>query len=639
MCGIAGVMGYGGAAIPDLGIAVQRMQSSIAHRGPDGAGDWQHDRGDVQVGLAHTRLAILDLSAGGAQPMRRGDAVVSYNGEIYNFKALRHELAQDGAAFRTDSDTEVLLAAYERWGADALVRLHGMFAFALWDGARGRLLLARDRLGVKPLYYARGMGWIAFASEVRALLASGLVAPALDERALWDYLGHQTAATPATLLRGVSMLEPGHVLDVTAAGPGTPRQYWNMLDAAAAAGTAPVTAAAARDRVRAALVDAVVSHTVSDVPVGVFLSGGIDSGALVSLLRSAGVTARTFTVAVGDHPQDESAAAAGVAAAFGAEHTAIQLSEDACLEMLPEVLAAIDHPSGDGVNTWIVARAVRERGISVALSGLGGDEIFGGYPSFRRLGQIAPAAARWGRSPRALRRLAASVVRAGGGEGVAGVKLADAVESDGTLDALWPVTRQLFSVRQRRDLLPESRWPAGDDDPYGALIRAAATSHPGADLWARVSHAEARAYMHDVLLRDADQMSMAHALEVRVPLLDHRLVELVTSIPAAIKRHGRPKSLLIDSLPAPLPPAIRAAPKRGFTLPFEAWMRGALRPFCERQLGDDGLEGRRLLRPGAVRAIWQDFLARRSGVTWSRVWMLVALNAWLERHGIAGEAA
>ena len=631
-------MCFDGATVAASERALSAMLARLHHRGPDGSGQWRTAWSDAgAIGLAHTRLAILDLSDAAGQPMARGGSVVSYNGEIYNFRALRDELESHGARFRTTSDTEVLLAAYAQWGAAAVERLHGMFAFGLWDGERRRLLLARDRLGVKPLYYCATEHVVAFASEVRVLLASGLVAPALDDDALWTYLGYQTAATPRTLLRGVSMLEPGHVLVVESDGRRTKRKYWDFLGSAAAVAPPP-TLAGARQRVCDAFSDAVVSHTISDVPVGVFLSSGIDSGALLSALRSAGVQAQTFTVAVGDAAGDESAAAASVARAFGAEHTSIQLSEHTLLEMLPETLAAIDHPSGDGVNAYVVAQAVRQHGLKVALSGLGGDEIFGGYPSFRRLRRLVPAATRWGRSPRGVRRMAAGLVRAGGGESVAGTKLADVVEADGTMASLWPVTRQLFSERERRALLPESAWSSPDRDPYSRLLASASAEAPQAGTWSLVSYAEARAYMHDVLLRDTDQMSMAHALEVRVPFLDHRLVELVVGLPGAITGRGAPKSLLTDSLALPLPADVVQAPKRGFTLPFDAWMRGALRPLCEAQLGAEGLDGRGLLRPGAGRTLWQSFLERRRGVTWSRVWMLVALNAWLDRQGIVGEA-
>jgi asparagine synthase (glutamine-hydrolysing) len=283
----------------------------------------------------------------------------------------------------------------------------------------------------------------------------------------------------------------------------------------------------------------------------------------------------------------------------------------------------------------VVSAVARRAGLKVALSGLGGDEIFGGYPSFRRLTPIMPAVRQWSRMPRPMRRAAADLVRAVGGGAVTASKAAAVLESDGTMAAIWPITRQVFSNEERRALLPPSQWPSATRDSYYSLLSATG-SNTTDDIWESVSYAESRTYMHDVLLRDTDQMSMAHALEVRVPLLDHRLVEYVASLPATIKAGRYPKSLLVESLPLPLPSTSTDRPKRGFTLPFDPWMRGALAPLCARALGPSGLDGRTLFQPGEITKLWQRFIDRRPGVTWSRVWTLVVLNHWLDRHGIEG---
>lgn len=634
MCGIAGVMTFGQT---DAGVAepaVQRMRAALRHRGPDGAGEWRgHDPSGVTVAFGHTRLAIIDLSESGRQPMARAGSVLTYNGEVYNYRALRAELSASGHVFTSQSDTEVVLAAHAQWGTAVVEKLDGMFAFGLWDAAAHRLLLARDRFGIKPLYYHLCPGHLVFASEVRALLASGLVAAELEPESLWHYLGYQTAPTPMTLLRGVRMLEPGHVMEVGADGRIATRRYWDLLESSATAPSA-VSLDGARRRVGELLQDAVTSHLVSDVPVGVFLSGGIDSGALVSALAAAGVRPHTFTVALTERAYDESEAAARVARACGADHTEVRLLEDDLLAMLPDVLAATDHPSGDAVNAFVVSKAVRERGVKVALSGLGGDELFGGYASFRRLSRLRPTARHLRRSPMALRRAAAGLVRTAGRGSVASDKAAAVLEGDGSVADMWPVTRQLFSEGARRRMLLDRYHPAGPaTDAYQPMLARAIAGAPQSELWAQVSYAESRAYMHDVLLRDMDQMSMAHGLEVRVPLLDHRLASYVVSLPDAIKRDDRtPKSLLVTSLSRPLPDDIVHQPKRGFTLPFDVWMRGALRPYCEAQLGEQGLDGRGLLKPGEARRMWTRFLDRAPGVTWGRVWALVALNAWLDRH-------
>jgi asparagine synthase (glutamine-hydrolysing) len=416
--------------------------------------------------------------------------------------------------------------------------------------------------------------------------------------------------------------------------------YWDLL-ASANPEARHVELPEARRRVGQLLESAAASHMVSDVPVGVFLSGGLDSSAIVALLRAQGITPRTFTVALTDRAFDESAQARKVAAAFKTDHTEIAVSEDDLLQRLPAMLDGVDHPSGDGVNTYVVSQVVREHGLKVALSGLGGDEVFGGYPSFRRLERLLPAAQRWGRSPVAVRRAAAGMVRALGGKSVAASKAAAVVESDGALADLWPVTRQMFSTPERHALMPGTHWPAGTrPEPYAPLLAEAYARALDAGLWSQVSYAEARVYMHDVLLRDTDQMSMACALEVRVPLLDHRLVEYVLGLPDRVKRQGAwPKALLAESLPLPLPREATDRPKMGFTLPFDRWMRGALKPVCERHLGPQGLDGRGIFREGEVPRLWRAFLDGKPEITWSRVWTLVALDAWIARHDLTGPSA
>jgi asparagine synthase (glutamine-hydrolysing) len=391
----------------------------------------------------------------------------------------------------------------------------------------------------------------------------------------------------------------------------------------------------ARRGVRDRLHDAVRSHLVSDVPVGAFLSGGIDSSVIVALMREAGTTPRTFSVGFGETRFDESAHATEVATLVGSQHTALRLTEQALLDELPDALAAMDQPSGDGVNTYVISRAVRSTGLTVALSGLGGDELFGGYPSFSRLPRLARAGRWWQHSPQMLRNLAAGALETMGGGSVAGAKASAALATDGSLAALYPLTRQLLSARQRQQLLAP-RWRAhlqGVEDPYVGMLRDAYGRMNGAGWMARVSYAETRTYMHDVLLRDADQMSMAHALEVRVPFVDHVLAEYVMPLADSLKMpDGTPKRLLVEALGADLPAAIVHRPKQGFTLPFEPWMRGALRGLCESALGPQGLAGRGIVEPSQLAQLWTSFLNGGADVTWSRLWMLVALESWIRQH-------
>ena len=634
MCGIAGVMWFDSELAGRAVAAAERMQGALGHRGPDGGGLWA-SRLDARSGvaLAHTRLAIIDLSDGASQPMRRGRHVVTYNGEIYNFRELQAELGDRGQQFSTASDTEVLLGAWARWGPESLTRLRGMFAFGLWDEEAGRLVLARDRFGIKPLYVASAKGTILFASEIRGLIASGLVAPRLNGPELAHYLGFQTAATPETLVAGIRMVPPGSVMTVGTGGQAVVNEYWHLLDATRDPSADDRTHA--RARVRDLVQDAARAHLVSDVPVGVFLSGGIDSSALLSAATSSGRTTRTFSVTFANRIYDEARFAALAAATFGADHTELRLTEGELLDSLPEFLASVDHPSGDGVNAFVVSRLVRALGLKAAWSGLGGDELFGGYPSFRRLARAVPMFSRLGQLPKPVRDATAALVRRGAPASVVAGKLSDAVGSDGTIASLWPVTRQLFGPSDRAVLLKDSDGEGGRAAAYAGMLSEAAARFPEASIGALVSYAESRAYMHDVLLRDTDQMSMAHGLEVRVPLLDHRLAEYLLSLSDDVRMPGsRPKALLVDSLERPLPLALVDRPKRGFTLPLDTWMREGLRAVVEGHLGDHGLEGRGVFRAGEVARLWKLFLDGHPTVTWSRVWILVALDAWMERLGL-----
>ncbi len=641
MCGIAGGIFWGDTPVTVAQDAVSAMVKRLEHRGPDGRGMSCSRTPDSPlqapfVVLGHTRLAIIDTSIAGAQPMgREGGTWVTYNGETYNFAALKAALARDGATFDTRTDTEVLMRAYDVWGLDFLQHLRGMFAFALWDPRRQQLLLARDRLGIKPLYFYEGDQFLLFASEVRALLATGLVPRRLDPTALWQYLGYQSIPAPRTLVEGVRALEPGHWMTVTADGRQAHGAYWQML--AAHDPAIEVSPEEARRRTGELLRDSVAAHMVSDVPVGAFLSGGIDSSAIVALMREAGHRPRTFSVGFDERPFDESSHAALVARLFDADHTHVRLRGDDLLDQLPAALQAMDQPTGDGINSYVVSGAVRARGITVALSGLGGDELFGGYPSFARLARIADVFRIWGKSPDLLRALAAGAVRAIGGSSVPSTKAAAVLESDGSMSSMFPLMRQVLSLEQRRALMSETLMDGAIDqtDPYGALLADAYSAAPAAGVFAQISFAEARTYMHDVLLRDADQMSMAHSLEVRVPLLDHLLVDHVMALPDAIKQpDGVPKRLLVESLGGLLPETVVQRPKQGFTLPFDPWMRGPLRNMCEERLGDRGLAGRGLLDASQIQRLWRSFLDGGKDVSWSRLWALVALDAWLDRNAL-----
>lgn len=656
MCGIAGILGS--LAEERVESALRSLVSALAHRGPDDHGCQLlsvgngNARGGRKLGLGNTRLAILDLSGAGHQPMQdssTGNWIV-FNGEVYNFKELRERLgvrseqpsvvghppSVSNGDWYSQTDTEVVLRAYARWGRDCLRQLRGMFAFGLWDVRREELFLARDRLGIKPLYYYAGNGLFVFASEVRALLKSGLVPPKLDRLSLWQYLGYQSVPAPRTLIEGVRMLPPGHSLIVTGQGVAREACYWDLLGSVSPEARG-ATAHDARRQVGKLLREAVELHLVSDVSVGVFLSGGIDSSALVGLVRELGHDPKTFSVVFSEAKYSEASYSRKIADRFHTDHTEISLSERELLDQLPEAIAAMDHPTGDGINTYVVSSAVREAKIKVALSGLGGDELFAGYPSFGRLERAEGFHRFWSYAPAPVKTFAGGAVRAFG-KSVGTEKMAALLEGDGTLANSYPLMRQLLSPAQRLALLESSVVEAvgASLDPYVSLLQQAFARHAQAGLISRISYAEARTYMHDVLLRDTDQMSMAHGLEVRVPFLDHKLVEYVMGLPDVCKRpDATPKRLLVESLGGLLPDDIVRRRKQGFALPFELWMRGTLREFCAARLGFDRLGGRGIFRPQALANFWKAFLSGRRDVSWSRLWVLVVLEEWLERNSVS----
>jgi asparagine synthase (glutamine-hydrolysing) len=612
------------------------MVDHLQHRGPDGAAVEvvSQDSGATVV-LGHTRLSIIDLSPGGKQPMSdpTRQTCVTFNGEIYNYRALRDELT-GSVPWQSTSDTEVLLRAFARWGRTSLQHLRGMFALAIWDAERRELFLARDRLGIKPLYYASlDDGGFVFGSEVRALLASGVVRRQLDHVSVRQYLTYQSVPSPRTLVQGIHSLPPASWLVVDEFGRVTDGTYWQAIPEQTNGLSSPVES---RRQLADLLRDSVAAHLVSDVPVGAFLSGGIDSTAIVALMREVGTVPRTFSVGFADAAFDESSYARQVAQQFQTEHTEVLLREHDLLDQLPAALQAMDQPTGDGVNTYVVSRAVRDTGIKVALSGLGGDELFAGYPSFARLGSAAPLFRVWGRAPARVRSLAAVGVRSLGGSSVAVGKAAEMLASDGHLASLYPLTRQVLSRAQQQLLVSNDVSAAygSQADPYSTLLRNAFRAHPKLGTLTSVSLAEMRTYMHDVLLRDTDQMSMARALEVRVPFLDHPVVEYVMSLPDSLKHpNGTPKRLLVEALGGLLPQRIVHRPKQGFTLPLEPWMRGPLRHFCEERLTPERVSHRGLFEPTAVTELWRGFLTRRPDVKWSRPWLLVVLEEWLQRNG------
>jgi len=645
MCGICGTVGIQNQSLAER--LILRMSAALKHRGPDEHGELILPLGAPQVALGMRRLSIIDLP-GGSQPIfnETRDVAVVYNGEIYNFKELRAELTRAGHTFRTHSDTEVIVHGYEEWGKAVVRHLRGMFAIALLDmrGAPSKpatVFLGRDRFGIKPLYYSLQNDALVFASEVRALLASGLVAPNLSPATLESFFLFGSVAEPQTLVEGVFSVPPGHFAVIRAGRPNefSPESYWSAADAAAAPRERKtVTLASAAEQVRPALEDAVAGHLNADVELGVFLSSGLDSTALVALASAVRAGLHTFTLVFEEQDFNEAALARETARHFGAHHDELLLRGTDVLERLDEALGALDQPTMDGINTYFVSWAARRVGLRVALSGLGGDEVFGGYSTFSAAQNAARVAAVGKKVPRALRSLAAPAV------GWAGAKKSDArrkissLLSDGDfLPHPYFFTRLLFAPQQAIELRAGA-WVSGATTPWRKWIAQSAQSVATFDAFTAVSVLEMRTYMAQTLLRDTDSVSMAHSLEVRVPLLDHVLAELVLKLPAVAKtRPNANKALLIESVRDLLPEEILSQPKRTFTLPWEIWLRGPLASKLR-----DGLTN---LSPAlaahvdsqSLANVWSDFELGRT--SWSRPWALFVLNDWCRRHLAYDEAA
>jgi asparagine synthase (glutamine-hydrolysing) len=619
MCGIAGVYNYRNRE--NIKDSISSMTDAIRHRGPDAEGLYLND----SVALGHRRLSIIDTSTDGNQPFYNEDKslVVVFNGEIYNYLELRNEL-KSSYSFRTESDTEVLLAAYTVWGYACVHKFIGMFAFAIWDSRSCSLLLVRDRLGIKPIYYVQSDGQIAFASEQRALIAGGFANPELNPDRLSEYLAYQTVHSPNSILKNVSMLPAGHMAILSNGGIEIV-EYWNPIKSTQ---ITQDTEEEIKTKIYSLLYSSVELRMRADVPFGAFLSGGIDSSAVVGLMsKIAPGRVDTFSVTFYEKEFDESQWSTEVAKIFGTRHHEMRVSANDFLNLIPEALDAMDHPGGDGPNTYVVSKLTREAGIKMALSGLGGDELFAGYDVFKRLKKLESN--RWlNLAPQSVRSIAGSVL-SGMAPSVATKKMKEILSlSEVDFAHVYPQSRRVFVEKDLRYLIYQA---SGSGNVVEEICRGIHASN--LPLLSKVSMAEMNTYMQNVLLRDADQMSMARALEVRVPFLDHRLVEYVLSVPDHIKYPSSPKKLLVDSLKGLLPKDITERKKMGFTFPWKLWMKNELRSLCEDNLTFLDQSGHFI--EGAIMHLWNRFLKDDPEITWSRVWHLVVLGYWMKKNNIS----
>lgn len=648
MCGIAGILDPTASTSADrLSALASTMALSVEHRGPDGSGLWV----DADAGLAfgHRRLAVIDLGTGGAQPMvsSGGRWVIGYNGEIYNHPELRHRLERAGILFRGSSDTEVLLAAVENWGIDrALDACEGMFAAALWDRRDRDLHLLRDRFGEKPLYY----GWVgkffAFGSELKALCTLPGFDAELNRRAVTSYLRHNCVPAPDTIWRGVRKLLPGHLVTLHTPAQGVlPEQrcYWSAADAVARARQHPRTGSDSEmtDQLEDALSDAVSARMVADVPVGAFLSGGIDSSTIVALMqRHASVPVRTFTVGFADRSFDESSEAAAVAAHLGTDHTAVHVGDAQAVEVIAKLPDIWDEPFSDvsQIPTYLVSRVARGD-VTVSLSGDGGDELFAGYNRHAWLHRV------WGRAavvPAPARRTVGAALGR-----IPPAVTERAARATRILPVGWQVRNPSNKVVKLARILSASdpedayralttHWPDAESIVLGNHHRVtpdALTRSPVSDsgiteqmLWFDLVR-----YLPDDILAKLDRAAMAVSLEARAPFLDRRILDLAWSLPLATKlRGGQTKWLLRQVLERHVPAALVERPKMGFGLPIGPWLRGVLAPWAEHLLDERRLRAQGLLDPRPIRRAWDLHRSGRRDLGYE-LWDVLVLQAWMDR--------
>lgn len=649
MCGICGVAYSDSSAEAER--RVRLMAAAMVHRGPDEEGFLVNDSRAPGVALGMRRLSIIDL-AGGHQPVwnETGDVAVVFNGELYNYRELRERLKMAGHKFSTKSDTEILVHGWEEWGEDLLNELRGMFTFALLDIRKHfatvpLLFVARDPLGIKPLYYAQTPHGLAFASEVRALLGSGIVNRTISADALTSYLLFGSISEPVTLVDEVFSLPPGHCLLLHLPDRRrTPRArpWWDPRRTPAARDPKrPRDFASASARLRTLLEDAVRAHLIADVPVGLFLSSGLDSSAIAVLAGRAQQRIQSFTLTFPDTAYDEGPLARVVAQRAGTQHGEVPLQGKDMLARLDEALAALDQPTMDGINTYFVSWAAREVGLKVALSGLGGDELFGGYRSFADTPRLAQLKMASRLVPATIRRFAVPIINslvARSGSLDAARKAGDAWLAPDVLPHPYFFTRLLFPPSDLPQLTePHFRSSAVANDgvsldpTWMGWLERAADQAEGVEPMGGVSWLELRTYMASTLLHDTDSVSMARSLEVRVPFLDTPLVEFVNALPDdARMQPGASKGLLRSALAGLIPPEILEQKKRTFTLPWEDWLRTALRTRVENSLKDlaPALAGH--LHAAGAQRVWDNFMHAQT--SWSRPWSLYVLNEWCRQN-------
>jgi len=625
MCGINGAYKFSGDGYSEKLMA--QMNESLKQRGPDAEGIYRDDF----VALGHKRLAIIDPEEKSNQPFKSKDGryVMVFNGEIYNYESIKANLTE--YSFETEGDTEVVLAAYIKYGENCLRLFNGMFAFALWDNIDKQLFIARDRLGIKPLYYFLNDDEIIFSSSIKAILNTDLIERKIAFEGLVDYLRYQTVHAPYTIIEGVFSLMPGQYLKVSSDVAPIFKTYWSPTrDFYPASNSIKDVQKNVRDK----LTESVKKRLVSDVPFGAFLSGGTDSSIIVALMsQESAKKIDTFSVVFDEEEFSERKFAKQIADQYQTNHHEIELKSDEFKALIPEAFSTMDHPSGDGLNTFVVSKKTRESNIKMALSGLGGDELFGGYSIFNQVPALQSK--KWLYSFPSYLRKQIGILNHWSKGTIESAKIREILKLPTfDLEYIYQFYRQVSMDDQIETLLDRKNLP--ESSVLRSTHELIGFKKEGWELQplSRISVAEMSTYMQNVLLRDADQMSMANGLELRVPFLDHDLVSYVLGVRDEIKKPITPKKLLVDSFSDLIPSEIYNRKKMGFVLPYEKWMKTELKSFCESRINE--LKKIPYFRKNGIDQYWTKFLAGNKRVTWSRIWPLVALGDWIKENKIVG---
>ncbi|MFL2599982.1 MAG: asparagine synthase (glutamine-hydrolyzing) [Flavobacteriaceae bacterium] len=617
MCGINGVYNY--RSLTDVENKVKEMNSLTNHRGPD----FNDIYLDSTVCLGHNRLAIIDLDSKSNQPFISNDEnlVLVYNGEIYNFLELKKQLSKS-YKFKTESDTEIIIAAYHNWGINMVAKFNGMFSFALWDKKNEQFFLCRDRLGIKPLYYSEYHESIIFSSSIKAINQYYLNKTSLNKDDFVDFLRYGTVHSPNTFLNEIKSLERASYL-VASSEETKIVEYWSFFSNSRLINKEEKP----QIKIKNFLLDSVDKRMMSDVPFGIFLSGGIDSSILVAAASKVSTkNINTFSIVFKDKSFDERKFSRIIASKYKTNHFELELTPEDILHQIEEPFKFMDHPSVDGINTYFISKQVQKKGYKMAISGAGADELFSGYPVFKN--SIELSNKKWLFSfPPQFRKLASKLLylykpnlqSEKMGE-ILNLKLLE-------LSNFYPIFRKIFSDSSIMKLFNHS---FNLKSPYSYLWAENELSfnqrgHKTSFL-NKVSSLEIETYLQNVLLRDADQMGMANSLEIRVPFLDHNLVEYVLSLPNELKFPSSAKKLLIDSTKGWIPDEIINRKKMGFVFPWDKWMRNELKTFCEQSI--NSLEHIPFFNMNYVNTLWVNFLKNKSQVHWLQIWSLVVLGNW-----------